>query len=82
VAKTPEFKELAHYLAMQVASMSPLYVAAADIPAAEKARVTKEAEDEVKKDAKNAKKPAEVVAKIVEGKVAKYFEEKVLMTQG
>ena len=34
VAKTDEFKTLAHQIAMQVASMSPLYVSEADIPEA------------------------------------------------
>lgn len=32
VARTPEFHELAHNLAMQVAAMSPLYVDVSDIP--------------------------------------------------
>ena len=32
VAKTDEFKDLAHKISMQVASMSPLYVSEADIP--------------------------------------------------
>ena len=32
VARTPDFKALAHDLAMQVAAMSPLYVDSADIP--------------------------------------------------
>ncbi len=32
VARTPDFKELAHDLAMQVAAMSPLYVDDSDIP--------------------------------------------------
>ena len=32
IEKTEEFKELAHKIAMQVASMSPLYVSLADIP--------------------------------------------------
>ncbi len=32
VARTPEFKELAHNLAMQVAAMAPLYLDVADIP--------------------------------------------------
>lgn len=31
VARTPEFKELAHNIAMQVAAMSPVYVDASDI---------------------------------------------------
>jgi elongation factor Ts len=32
VARTPDFKELAHNLAMQVAAMSPIYVDVADVP--------------------------------------------------
>ena len=32
VARTPDFRELAHDLAMQVAAMSPLYVDCADVP--------------------------------------------------
>ncbi len=32
VARTPDFKELAHDLAMQVAAMSPLYVDDSEIP--------------------------------------------------
>jgi len=35
VARTPDFKELAHDLAMQVAAMSPLYLDCADIPEGE-----------------------------------------------
>jgi elongation factor Ts len=77
VAKTDDFKELAHYLAMQIASMNPQYVSWDDIPAAELKRVQKEAEDKLKDD----KKPAEVRAKIIEGQVKKNFEEKVLMAQ-
>jgi len=75
VAKTPEFKELAHYLAMQIASMNPLYVALADVPEEQLKKVRAEAEKEV------GDKPKEIKAKIVEGKVAKQFEEKVLYTQ-
>lgn len=36
VARTPDFQELAHNLAMQVAAMNPVYVDEADIPADEK----------------------------------------------
>ena len=32
VARTPEFKELAHDLAMQIAAMSPVYIESQDIP--------------------------------------------------
>ena len=37
VARTPDFKELAHGVAMQVAAMSPLYLDSSDIPEGEKA---------------------------------------------
>ncbi|MDR1032428.1 MAG: elongation factor Ts [Candidatus Nomurabacteria bacterium] len=77
VAKTDDFKELAHYLAMQIASMSPMYVGWDDIPADELKRVQKEAEDKLQDD----KKPADVKAKIIEGQVKKNFEEKVLLAQ-
>lgn len=33
VARTPDFKELAHNIAMQVAAMSPQYISADDVPA-------------------------------------------------
>jgi len=77
VAKTDTFKELAHYLAMQIASMNPLYISEADIPQADLDRVRKECEDKLKDD----KKPADVKKKIIDGQVKKRFEEKVLYNQ-
>jgi elongation factor Ts len=75
VAKTPDFKELAHYLAMQIASMNPLYVSLDEVPEAEMKKVKQEIEKELEG------KPAEMKEKIGEGKVKKHFEEKVLLTQ-
>jgi elongation factor Ts len=77
VARTDGFKEFAHNMALQVASMSPEYVSEADIPADELARVRKEAEssDTLKG------KPADIAAKIVDGQVKKHFEDKVLLNQ-
>ncbi|MDR2063278.1 MAG: hypothetical protein LBQ02_00595 [Candidatus Nomurabacteria bacterium] len=77
VAKTDDFKQLAHYLAMQIASMNPLYVAASDIPASEKKRVEKEYAAKLKDD----KKPASVKQKIIAGQVEKHFEDQVLLSQ-
>ncbi|MCL1839956.1 elongation factor Ts [Candidatus Saccharibacteria bacterium] len=77
VAKTDEFKDLAHKIAMQVASMNPMYVSEADIPEAELLKVRKAAEEELKND----KKPENVKQQIIDGKVKKAFEEKVLMNQ-
>lgn len=77
VAKLPEFKELAHQIAMQIAAMNPEYASEADIPEEEMSRVKNEllASDALKS------KPAEMAEKIIEGQIKKHFSEKVLMSQ-
>ena len=77
VARTDGFKEFAHMIALQVASMSPAYVSEADIPAEEVERVSEEAKNS---DAL-AGKPADMVEKIIDGQVKKHFAEKVLLSQ-
>jgi elongation factor Ts len=77
VAKTDDFKQLAHYLAMQVASMNPIYTTEEDIPSSERKRVEKEYLDKLNSD----KKPANIKRKIVAGQVQKHFEEQVLLSQ-
>lgn len=77
VARTEDFKEFAHQVAMQIAAMNPVYTSEADIPEEEKSRVKAEAEERVAKE----NKPAEIAAKIVDGQVSKYFSEKVLLEQ-
>ena len=77
VARTDGFKSFVHEIALQVASMSPVYIGEADIPAAEVKRVR----DEAMELAKNSGKPAEMLDKIVDGQVKKHFAEKVLMQQ-
>ena len=77
VARTDGFKEFAHMMSLQVASMSPVYVTEAEIPAEEIVRVRKEAEDSGSTDGK----PAEIAEKIIDGQVKKYFAEKVLLNQ-
>ncbi|MDR3297866.1 MAG: elongation factor Ts [Candidatus Nomurabacteria bacterium] len=76
VAKTDEFRDLAHKLAMQVASMNPVWVSEADIPADEMDEAIKEAEAGL-----TGKEPADKKADIVAGKVAKMFADKVLLNQ-
>ncbi len=77
VARLPEFKELAHQVAMQIAAMAPKYVSEADIPAEEYARVKAEL---LSSEALKSK-PAEMADKIVEGQLSKHFAEQVLMSQ-
>ncbi len=77
VAKTEEFKALAHEISLQVAAMNPAYVGEANIPAEEKDRV--KAELLAAEDLKS--KPAEIAEKMVEGRMNKYFAEKTLLKQ-
>lgn len=74
VAKTDEFKDLAHKLAMQVASMSPLYVSEEDIPEDVMKAKMKELEE-------NFKGPEKMKEQILSGQVKKAFSDKVLMNQ-
>lgn len=77
VARTDGFKEFAHLIALQIASMAPTYISEADIPAAEMERVRNEAKEKVIADGK----PADMADKIVDGQVKKHFAEKVLLNQ-
>ena len=74
VAKTDEFKTLAHQMAMQIASMNPLYDSEADIPEADKEAKKKELEA-------NFKGPENMKDQILEGQMKKAFADKVLMNQ-
>lgn len=77
VARTDGFKEFAHAIALQVASMSPEYVSEADIPAEEIERFRAEAKERLVAEGK----PAEMADKIIDGQVKKHFAEKVLLSQ-
>ena len=74
VAKTEEFKDLAHKLAMQVASMNPLYISLEDIPASDMKAKRKELEE-------NFKGPENMKDQILDGQIKKAFGEKVLLQQ-
>ncbi len=75
VARTDDFKNLAKDLALHIAAANPLYVTSAEIPA----EVVEKEKEIYKEQVKG--KPAEVVEKILEGKIAKYYEEACLMDQ-
>ncbi len=77
VARTDGFKEFAHMIALQVASMAPIYATEDEIPAEEVERVREEA----KASDALAGKPADMIEKIVEGQVKKHFADKVLLSQ-
>ncbi len=77
VARNPEFKELAHNLALQIAACNPLYIKNEDIPQA----IIKEKEDFYAQELLQDKKPAQIKEKIIQGKINKFKEEVVLLEQ-
>ncbi len=75
VARTDDFKELCKEIAMQIVAVKPTWVSTEEVPA--------EQVEQLKAEALSAAsgKPAEVVAKIIEGKLAKFYEENCLLEQ-
>lgn len=73
--------ELAHYIAMQIASMAPQYVSSADLPTEVVEHERAIQTEIVKNDPKNASKPAQIVEKMVEGKVSKALKDMCLVDQ-
>jgi elongation factor Ts len=74
VARNDIFKELVKDIAMQIAASNPAYVSIEDVPKKELDKVTQEFSEQ----AKAAKKPANMISKVVEGQVKKYFDERCL----
>jgi elongation factor Ts len=90
VSGNDEFKTLARDIAMHITAAKPKYLRATDITDAERAQVKEVLEAEMKKADAEAKsggkavgkpKTAEMQAKILDGKLAAYFGEMVLLNQ-
>jgi elongation factor Ts len=77
VARNEHFQNLAHDLVLHIAAMSPIYVSAEDVDQATLAQ-EKEA---WRAEALAEGKPANIVDKIVDGRVRKYYEEVCLLEQ-
>ncbi len=75
VARTPDFKELVKDVAMHIAASSPLYVSREDVPG----DIIEKEKEIYRSQVTN--KPAQVVEKIVEGKLDKYFSDTCLLDQ-
>lgn len=72
---------LAKDIAMHVAAINPPYLTVADVPAAEVAKEKEIQLEQTKIDPKNANKPEEMLAKIIEGKIRKWTGEVTLLGQ-
>ncbi|BAI79562.1 translation elongation factor Ts [Deferribacter desulfuricans SSM1] len=77
VARTDEFKELCHDIAMHICASNPLYVSKEEVP---QEVIDKEKEIYIAK-AKEQGKPDHIIEKIVEGQVRKYLESICLLDQ-
>ncbi len=77
VAKNADFQELSKELCMQIAATNPLYIDIDNIPTEEIER-----EKEIyKEQLKDSGKPENVLDKIIEGKLKKYYTEVCLLEQ-
>ena len=77
VARTDDFQELVHDLAMHIAAADPQFIRKEDVS---EAALAKE-KDIQKARAMNEGKPEKVAEKIVEGRMAKFYEEVCLYEQ-
>lgn len=77
VAKTPEFRQLAHDIAMQIAAMTPLFVSKEDV---DEETLKKEMEI-YKAQAVNEGKRPEIAEKIAAGRLEKFYQEVCLLEQ-
>src|SRR5438309_8843842 len=77
VARTDDFKEMAHDIAMHIAATDPKYIRKEDVTAADFDRE----KDIYRTQAAATGKPAPVIEKIVEGKMSKFYEEVCLLDQ-
>jgi elongation factor Ts len=81
VARGEEFQQLVKDVAMHVAASDPRYATREEVPADVLQKEKEILMDQLKNDEKNASKPEDVLNKIVEGRVNKFYEENVLVDQ-
>ena len=81
VARGAEFQQLVKDIAMHVAAAEPRYVSRENVDSSELDKEREIARAQAKNDPKNATKPDQVIDKIVEGRLNKFYEESVLLDQ-
>ena len=77
VARTEDFQQLVKDVAMQVAATNPSYVAREEVPGA----VVEKEREIYRQQMADQKKPPQVIDKIIEGKLEKFYAESCLMEQ-
>lgn len=81
VARGEEFMQLVKDIAMHIAAAEPRHVTRAEVATEALDKEREIALAQIKNDPKNANKPDQVIEKIVEGRLNKYYEEVVLLDQ-
>ena len=81
VARSEDFQQFVKDLAMHICASEPQYVTKEQVPAETVAKEKEIALEMAKTDPKNANKPANILDKMVEGRLAKFFTESVLLEQ-
>jgi elongation factor Ts len=77
VARTADFQQLVKDIAMQVAAANPSYVSREEVPA----EVIEKEREIYRQQMADQKKPPQVLDKIIEGKLGKFYEETCLLDQ-
>ncbi len=77
VARTDEFQQFAHDVAMQIAATSPIAVRREEVPQEVLEREKKLYEEQLREQGK----PEHIIPKIIEGKLEKFYKENVLLEQ-
>ncbi|MBC7340059.1 MAG: translation elongation factor Ts [Firmicutes bacterium] len=77
VARTPEFREFVHEVAMQIAAMNPTYVSRDQVPP----EVLEREKEILRVQAEAEGKPPQVAERIVQGRLEKFFAQACLLDQ-
>jgi elongation factor Ts len=81
VARSDDFQRVVKDLAMHICASEPQFVSKDEVPPQLLEKEREIAREQAKADPKNANKPANILEKLIEGRVAKFLTEAVLLEQ-
>jgi elongation factor Ts len=77
VARSEPFRKFAHEVALQIAAAAPRYIKAEDVPA----EVLEHEREIARARARDEGKPEQVIERIVDGRIEKFYDEVCLLRQ-
>jgi elongation factor Ts len=77
VARNEEFQALVKNIALHIAAANPQYISSENVPQ----EILEEEKEIVREQFKDSGKPAEIIEKIVQGKLSKFYQEACLLDQ-